>query len=112
MDQVSVNPADPTLLIAIGGLQLLWGLFMGLLAWTMNRVLKDIERNTEATTKVSEKLGELNLLVTANYLPVSIYKDDRHRFEERLRGSENEILALKTREEYREKLAIAGKSGG
>lgn len=76
-------------------LQGLWFIFMVTLTWAIRRVLKDIEANTKATTRVADSVHSINVLLSGNYTT----KSEFDRLEGRLREAENKNTRLETRME-------------
>ena len=71
-------------------LQGLWFLFLIILTWAMRRILKDIEENTKATTRVAESVQSINLLLSGNY----VTKPEFDRLENRMREAEKNQVRL------------------
>ena len=103
---MTIAPADllsqPALILGLIGVQGLWALFLVFLSFSIKRVLRDIESNTQATSDLAKSVANINLLLSGNY----ITKADHERLEERIRDTEAKVVQLHTI------MTIRGLSGG
>jgi hypothetical protein len=94
-DPAAVTAAREGMVTLLFLLQGVWGLFLLVLAWSLRRVLKDIEENTKETKKVSEAVNALNILLAGNY----VGRGEMNQLYDRMREQEGKVIEMKARDD-------------
>lgn len=87
-----------------GVLQIIWALFLLVLSFAVKRLVRDLDANTVATTKVAESLTSLNLALIANF----VHKDDWIYIRERTHDLGDKVNQIIAREALRDQLDKRG----
>lgn len=104
---MGATPASDSRDIVVLGilvLQGLFGVFIVVLGFSVRRVLRDIEDNTEKTEEVAEKFNRLNLSLTTNF----VMKEDWVYIRQRVHDLADAITTMKAREQLMRELSDAG----
>ena len=88
------------LALALIGLQVVWGLVLLLLNFSVKRLVRDLDENTAATSMMSSKLTDLNLSLVTNF----VIKEDWTYIRERVHALGDQVNQVITREQMRDRM--------